>query len=42
MKRIIDLPHRMDDYACMWNGVEDLYIRETGETLPLKSFFCAE
>ena len=39
MKRIIDLPHRMDDYACMWNGVEDLYIRETGETLPPKSFF---
>ena len=21
MKRIIDLPHRMDDYACMWNGI---------------------
>ena len=39
MKRIIDLPHRMDDYACMWNGVEDLYICETGETLPSKFFF---
>ena len=34
--------HRMDDHACMWNGVEDLYIRDTGETLSPKFFFCAE
>lgn len=39
MKRSIDLPHRMDDYVCMWNGVEDLYIQATGETLPPKFFF---
>lgn len=39
MKRIVDLPHRMDDYVCMWNGVEDLYIQETSETLPPKFFF---
>lgn len=39
MDKIIDLPHRMDDYACMWNGVEDLYIHQTGETLPPKFFF---
>lgn len=39
MRKIIEIPHRMDDYACMWNGVEDLYIRQTGETLPPKFFF---
>ena len=39
MKKIIELPHRMDDYACMWNGIEDLYIQATGETLPPKFFF---
>ena len=33
------MPHRMDDHACMWNGVEDLYIRDTGETLSPKFFF---
>ena len=27
MKKIIELPHRMDDYACMWNGIEDLYMQ---------------
>lgn len=39
MKKILAIPHRMDDYACMWNGVEDLYIRDTGETLPPKFFY---
>ena len=39
MKRKLELAHRMDDYACMWNGVEDLYIRDTGETLPPKFFY---
>ena len=39
MKRIIEIAHRMDDYVCMWNGVEDLYIRDTGEILPPKFFF---
>ena len=29
----------MDDYACMWTGIEDLYIQATGETLPPKFFF---
>ena len=29
----------MDDYTCMWNGVEDLYIRDTGEMLPPKFFY---
>ena len=39
MKNIIEIVHRVDDYVCMWNGVEDLYIRDTGETLPPKFFF---
>lgn len=39
MKRIIDIPHRVDDYVCMWNGTEDLYIRDTGEKLPPKFLF---
>ena len=38
MRKIIELTHRMDDYVCMWNGVEDLYIRDTGEKLPPKFF----
>lgn len=35
MKKIIELTHRMDDYVCMWNGVEDLYICDTGENYRL-------
>ncbi|MGF7084732.1 BtrH N-terminal domain-containing protein [Ohessyouella blattaphilus] len=38
-RTIIDIPHRMDDYVCMWNGVEDIYIQNTGEKLPPKFFF---
>ena len=38
MKKTLEVAQRMDDYACMWNGAEDLYIRDTGETLPLNSF----
>ncbi len=33
MKNIIEIAHRMDDYVCMWNGVEDIYILDTGENL---------
>lgn len=39
MKKLLEVAHRIDDYACMWNGVEDLYIRDTGETLPPKFFY---
>ncbi len=39
MNKQIDLPHRKDDYVCMWNGVEDIYISQTGQTLPPKFFF---
>lgn len=36
--KLITLAHHLDDYECMWNGIEDLYIRDTGEKLP-PSFF---
>lgn len=39
MMKMIELPHRMDDYVCMWNGIEDMYIRDTSESLPPKFFF---
>lgn len=37
-KRIV-LKHHMDDYECMWNGIEDLYMQQTGQTLPPSFFF---
>lgn len=39
MKKIIELKHHFDDYECMWNGIEDLYMNKTGETLPNLFFF---
>lgn len=33
------LTHHVHDYECMWNGIEDLYIRDTGEKLPPSFFF---
>ncbi|WP_330587760.1 BtrH N-terminal domain-containing protein [Anaerocolumna sedimenticola] len=38
-KKLITLKHHADDYECMWNGIEDLYIRDTGEKLPPSFFF---
>lgn len=38
-ENIITLKHHADDYECMWNGIEDLYIRDTGEILPPSFFF---
>lgn len=37
--KLITLQHHMDDYECMWNGIEDLYIQSTFETLPPNFFF---
>lgn len=37
--KLITLQHHADDYECMWNGIEDLYIQATGETLPPSFFF---
>lgn len=38
-RKLISLKHHVDDYECMWNGIEDLYIRDTGEKLPPSFFF---
>lgn len=38
-EKFITLKHHADDYECMWNGIEDLYIRDTGEKLPPSFFF---
>ena len=39
MQAQIELKHHMDDYECMWNGIEDIYMDKTGETLPNSCFF---
>jgi len=39
MKKTIEMNHHMDDFECMWNGIEDLYINKTGESLPPSFFF---
>lgn len=40
MRKIIDnLTHHLDDYECMWNGIEDLYINKTKESIPDQFFF---
>lgn len=41
MKQIIELKHHSHDYECMWNGIEDLYMNETGESLPDGFSFCS-
>ena len=33
------MKHHMHDYECMWNGIEDIYINKTGETLSNNFFF---
>ena len=39
MQALINLKHHFDDYECMWNGIEDIYMSKTGETLPSSCFF---
>jgi hypothetical protein len=40
MKKIIEnFTHHKDDYECMWNGIEDIYINKTRETIPDQFFF---
>lgn len=34
---ISSINHHFDDYECMWNGIEDLYMNATGEVLPTNS-----
>ncbi len=38
-KKMIEIKHHKDDYECMWNGIEDLYMDKTGEILPENLFF---
>lgn len=35
----IHIVHHVDDYECMWNGIEDLYMSKTNEHLPDFFFF---
>lgn len=39
MRKIIDMTHHFDDYECMWNGIEDIYMNKTGQCLPNNFFF---
>lgn len=43
MKKVIEnLSHHYDDYECMWNGIEDIYMSKTGESIPSQFFFFNE
>ena len=39
MKKIINLAHHVDDYECMWNGIEDMYMAKSHENIPSFLFF---
>lgn len=39
MRKIVEIKHHFDDYECMWNGIEDIYMNKTGEHLPDNFFF---
>lgn len=40
MKKVIrNFVHHLDDYECMWNGIEDIYINKTKENIPSQFFF---
>jgi hypothetical protein len=36
----MELEHKVCDYTCMWNGIEDLYQSKSGEAVPDYFFFC--
>lgn len=38
-RKLIEISHHVDDYECMWNGIEDLYMMKMGEKLPSFFFF---
>lgn len=38
--KLIQMHHKVCDYTCMWNGIEDLYERKTGNEVPDYFFFC--
>jgi hypothetical protein len=40
MKKILtNFNHHLDDYECMWNGIEDIYQNKTNSILPKQFFF---
>lgn len=40
MKKIIaSFNHHLDDYECMWNGIEDIYMNKTNTHIPNQYFF---
>lgn len=39
-KKVIKLRHKVCDYTCMWNGIEDLYQTKLNEDIPDYFFFC--
>jgi len=40
MRKIVEnFTHHQDDYECMWNGIEDIYINTTNENIPNQFFF---
>ena len=39
-QKVIKLRHKVCDYICMWNGIEDLYQTKLGEDIPDYFFFC--
>lgn len=39
MNKLINVEHHLDDYECMWNGIEDLYMNASGDNYPPSFFF---
>jgi hypothetical protein len=39
MEKIIKIPHKICDYTCMWNGIEDQYEWKTNNRVPDYLFF---
>ncbi len=37
--KILSIQHHVDDYECMWNGIEDLYMQKSGERIPNQFLF---
>ena len=38
--KLITLEHKVCDYTCMWNGIQDIYQQKSGEDVPGYLFFC--
>lgn len=39
-QNVLSIGHHVDDYECMWNGIEDLYMQKSGEKISQGFFFC--